>query len=175
MRIRRLAQADNTLGFASGDPELDKFLQSSAKQNQFRKYIGTTYVAVDDEDAILGYVTVAVGSMDLEVLTAAQRKGLPAHYPLPILRLARLAVSLPGQGKGVGLALVRFVLDMALEQAQMAGCVGVVVDAKPAAVTFYKKLSFCEIQFVKGHSGSRPRPTPMFLGIKVIRKARGKR
>ncbi len=170
MEIRRLKQTDDTRDFNCGDAALDKFLQVSAKQHQFRKYTGTTYVAVN-EKSILGYVTVAVGSMDFDTLTVAQRKGLPERYPLPILRLARLAVGLAGQGKSVGLQLLRCVLDMALEQAHTAGCVGVLVDAKPAAVDFYRKFSFSEIDLEQGQSGSRPRPTPMFLGIKVIRKA----
>jgi len=109
--------------------------------------------------------------MDFASLTDSQRKGLPKNYPLPILRLARLAVDQAGQGKGIALQLIRFVLNMALEQSEKTGCIGVLVDAKPGVVPFYEKLSFSVIEMDKGQSGSRPRPTPLFLGIKVIKKA----
>src|SRR3989440_13083457 len=112
MEIRALRESDDRSGLRSGDADLDRFLQKYAGQNQFRHHIGTTYVAVEG-DRIAGYVTVAPGHVEIEDLPAAQRKKLP-RYPLPVLRLARLAVGETFRGQGLGRQLLRFVLQLAL-------------------------------------------------------------
>jgi hypothetical protein len=53
------------------------------------------------------------------------------------------------------------------------GCTGVVVDAKPDAVTFYAKYGFIPVEVVEGQSDSRPARTPMFLAMRAIRQAIG--
>jgi hypothetical protein len=59
------------------------------------------------------------------------------------------------------------------------GCVGVLVDAKPRAETFYARHGFVAVDTVEGRSDARPAPIPMFLSIRAIREAvgdsRGKR
>lgn len=51
--------------------------------------------------------------------------------------------------------------------AEDVGCVGVVVDAKPDAVTFYEKLGFVRLDVVVGELGlgERPPPLTMFLEL----------
>jgi len=169
MEIRALAEADDRSRFRSGDPDLDRFFARFAGQNQFRHFVGVTYVAFEGA-RILGFATVAPGHVEIDRLPAAARRGLPS-YPLPILRLARLAVDASGQGQGVGAELVRFVLGLAVRMAGDVGCVGVVVDAKAGAVDFYAKYGFVTIEAVEGRSDARPEPTLMFLSVATIRKA----
>jgi GNAT superfamily N-acetyltransferase len=169
MEIRALREGDDRSRFRSGDPDLDRFLHKFAGQNQFKHYVGVTYVAVDDR-GILGFATVAPGHLEIDGLPAASRKKLP-RYPLPALRWARLAVDESIQGAGLGARLLRFVLDLALRMASDYGCVGVVVDAKPAAVGFYGRYGFVAVEAVEGQSDARPQPTPMFLSIRAIQKA----
>jgi GNAT superfamily N-acetyltransferase len=174
MEIRALRESDDRTGFCSGEPDLDRFLQKYAGQNQFRHHIGTTYVAVGDAARVLGYATVAAGSLEVQDLPPGVRKGLP-QYPLPILRLARLAVDERVRGQGIGKALLRFVLDLALRMAEEFGCTGVAVDAKPGAVEFYEAHGFIRLEVISGQSGARPMPVLMFLSTKEIQAARGKR
>lgn len=170
VEIRALRESDDRASFRSGDAELDRFLHKYAGQNQFRHHIGTTYVAAFGEQ-IIGYATVAPGHIEIEGLPARLRRKLPA-YPLPILRLARLAVDQSVQGQGVGRELLRFVFDLALRMASEFGCIGVVVDAKPAAVEFYRRYGFLSLELVEGHSEARPMPTTMFLPLSDIEAAR---
>jgi len=51
------------------------------------------------------------------------------------------------------------------------GCIGVVVDAKPDAVTFYTSLGFKPIDLISGALGDRPEPVAMFLPIGRITAA----
>ncbi len=93
------------------------------------------------------------------------------RYPLPALRLARLAVDQAWQGGGLGSRLVAYALAIALQLSSTAGCVGVVVDALPGSVGFYAALGFSELQLISGHSGARPAPVPMFLPISAVAEA----
>ena len=169
MEIRALREADERSLFRSGDPDLDRFFHRFAAQNQFRHYLGVTYVAVEDA-RILGFATVAPGHVEIEGLPAAARRRLP-RYPLPVLRLARLAVDRQAQGQGLGGRLLRFVLQLATRMADEFGCTGVVVDAKRGAVQFYAKHGFIPMEAVHGQSDARPRPTAMFIAMRAIRAA----
>jgi hypothetical protein len=73
MEIRALRPSDDRSGFRSGDEALDRFLNRYAGQNQFRHYIGVTYVAVD-AGRILGFATVAPRHVDVEDLPERARK-----------------------------------------------------------------------------------------------------
>jgi GNAT superfamily N-acetyltransferase len=169
--IRALLPADDRSGFRSGDVELDRFFTKYAGQNQFKHHIGTTYVGLDDADRIVGYATVAPASIELEGLPAAVKKKLPA-YPIPVLRLARLAVDVGAQGHGVGPALLEYVFLLAERMAKSFGCLGVLVDAYPTAVTFYEQYGFVSLDVVEGASSARPQPVAMFLSLREILAAK---
>ena len=171
MEIRGLRPSDDRSAFRSGDEALDRFFHKYAGQNQFRHYLGVTYVAVE-EGSVVGYATVAPGQLDVDAMPAAARKKLPS-YPLPILRLARLAVDRSVQSLGLGTQLLRFVCRLAAKMADDYGCVGVVVDAKPEAVSFYARYGFVSYETLEGQSESHPRPTMMFLAMRSIRAASG--
>jgi predicted N-acetyltransferase YhbS len=98
-----------------------------------------------------------------------KRKKLP-QYPLPVLRLARLAVDGRAQGRGIGSALLRAVFLLAHRMSEEFGCTGVVVDAKPEAIPFYEKLGFIDLDTRSGQLGDRPEPRPMFLELGAIPK-----
>ena len=166
VRVRRLEPGDDRTEFRSGNIDLDRFFQRYAAQNQFRHHIGTTYVAVHG-DRIVGFVTVSSGELVAEKLAKNLRRRLPA-YPLPILRLARLAVDQRFQGHGIGKLLLRAMLELALEIRDQIGCVGVIVDAKPDAVAFYSSLGFEPMDLISGALGDRPEPIAMFLPIGQI-------
>ncbi len=166
VEVRRLRPDDNRSAFRSGNPDLDRFFHRYAGQNQFRHYVGITYVAIEGE-AILGYVTVAASHIEIEELPPSHRRRLP-HYPLPILRVARLAVAETAQGTGVGRMLLRAACLLAREQARRTGCIGVVVDAKPSTVDFYRRYGFEPLEIIEGGLGDRPQPLPLFLPVDAI-------
>ena len=171
MEIRALREGDDRSQLRSGDPDLDRFFHKFAGQNQFKHYLGVTYVAVEG-GRILGFATVAPGHVEVDGLPVSVRKKLP-RYPLPVLRLARLAVDQAARGQGLGRQLLRFVFQLALRMASDYGCVGVVVDAKADAVDFYRQYGFISVELVEGQSDARPAPIPMFLATRAIRGAVG--
>ncbi len=169
IEIRLLQQADDRKTFRSGDADLDSFFQKYAWQNQFRHHIGNTYVAVERQ-SILGFMTVSVGSMEFARLPADLRRKLPG-YPIPVLRVARLAVSEDTRGKGIRRHLMRAAFAMAIDLRDRLGCAGVVVDAKRDAESFYSNLGFEAVDALAGRIEERPAPKPMFLPIRDIEAA----
>ena len=173
INIRLLIEHDDRSRFSSGNGELDRFFHDYAGQNQFRHHIGSTYVAVEEHfREIYGYLTVAPAHID--ELPDDLRKKLP-RYPLPVLRLARLAVSEKAQGQGLGGSLLRFAFGLALKLSTEYGCIGILVDAKKEAEKFYQQYGFYYVDVIQGRSGARPLATSMFLPIGTIRQARTKK
>lgn len=168
--VRKLRPTDDRKAFASGNVELDRFFWLYAGQNQFRHHLGTTYVAVDDADRIAGFATVTASEIAPDAIGARAKK-LP-RYPVPVLRLARLAVDSRLKGAGVGRILLRATFELARAMADHFGCVGIVVDAKPESVSFYEKLGFEALTPVAGELGDRPVPSPLFLELGALPKSR---
>lgn len=165
--IRALREDDPRSGFRSGNEDLDRFFHRHAASNQFIEHIGSTYVAVDERGTLLGFVTLAAATISADAFPSTRKRRLPS-YPLPALRLARLAVALEAQERGIGTLLIRYVFAQALEQANRTGCVGVLVDAKPDAVAFYERLGFEPQDAVEGRLTSHPEPVPLFLPHAMI-------
>jgi GNAT superfamily N-acetyltransferase len=169
IEIRPLAKEDERDGFSCGQPDLDRFFQHYAGQNQFKLHLAVTYVASVD-GTIVGFATVAASSIErANVPSARLRKRLPA-YPLPVLRLARIGVDTRAQGLGIGRALLRHTLTLAVEQRDRTGCVGVLADAKPEAVSFYRDLGFVPVADVR-EGLLHGEPLPMFLAIGTVAAA----
>lgn len=169
LEIRPLRMDDDRSGFACGEPALDRYFQHYAGQNQFKLKLAVTYVAVL-HGTIVGFATVAAGSLEREAVPGATlRRRLPA-YPLPTLRLARLGVDRAAQGTGIGRHLLRHVFGLALAQRDMAGCLGVIVDAKPGALAFYEALGFIALDGLR-EGGLHGDTMPLFLDIQQIAAA----
>lgn len=131
------------LGFACGIAVLDEYLRRLASQHQ-RDGIATTHVLTDDTQParILGYCSLAAAQLRLDDLQPGDRKRLPA-YPVPCVRLARLAVTRGVQGKGIGRLLLGHALNCALAMRANIGVRLLVVDAKDArAASFYAGFGF---------------------------------
>lgn len=168
--IRPLRPEDDRSGFSCGQPDLDRFFHHYAGQNQFKLHLAVTYVA-ESKARLLGLATVAAGSLERSnVPSARMRRRLPA-YPLPVLRLARLGVDQKARGLGVGRMLLRHVLSLALDQREALGCIGVVTDAKPDAVGFYRRYGFEPLAGVR-EGALHGDAVPYFLPLAAVEEAR---
>jgi len=119
---------------------LNDYLKKYALQNQ-RKDAARTYVATRG-NRIVGYYTLAYGSVSLEEVPQRVKSGLPRH-PIPVILLARLAVDSTEQGSGLGVALLKDALLRTIQAAQIAGLRAMLVHAKDdSAKRFYEKFGF---------------------------------
>ena len=126
--------------FACGSVELDTYLQTRATQDM-RRRVASCFVALDENDAIAGYYTLAATSLAFGQLSDKRARRLPRYPTIPAVLLGRLAVGLPHQGRRLGGALVADALLRASRSEVMA--YAMVVDAKDqSAARFYAHLGF---------------------------------
>ncbi|MBI3897482.1 MAG: GNAT family N-acetyltransferase [Gammaproteobacteria bacterium] len=128
--------------------------------------IARTAVAIDDAARVFGFYNVATGSIGFDELPPNfAKKGFP-KYPVSAVRLARLAVDLTMQGKGLGAALLIGSLERAWSAAQLVGVHIIVVDAKnDKAKAFYNHFGFIELP----HS-----PMTLILPMSTVERLVGK-
>lgn len=142
-RIEALTRDHDRACFDCGDPALNEFLARFARQNQ-DSGLARTFVAVSPEEPLrlAGYYSLTVGAISRENLPASAAKRLPA-FPLPIARLARLAVDRARQGRALGEHLLMDALARCLRVAEDVGLLAVVIDAKhERARAFYARYEF---------------------------------
>jgi len=131
------------VGFDCGVEPLNRYLRSLAAQHR-SKGIATTFVLVDSTAAatILGYYTLSAASLAFERLTDADRRGLP-EYPIPAVRIGRLATSSAHRGQRLGELLLQNAVKRILAVRQTLGVRVVLVEAKDATVeAFYRRYGF---------------------------------
>ena len=143
IRIEKLAGQDRSR-FDCGVAELNTWLTTQASQQQ-RKDNAVTFVALHPDDGrVVGYYSSMTYRLGLDEAAAAYGVG-KRRYPVPALLLARLAVCLSFQGKGLGEALLIHALGNASEVADRVGVEVLVVHAigKDAAA-FYGRFGFTQ-------------------------------
>ena len=138
--VRKLTAADLVDGFDCGQPALNQFLQRYALVSQ-KANSTQTYVCCQ-ADVVVGFYSLAAGSVDPESAPPRTMKGL-ARHPVPVLILARLAVDQNHQGKGLGKALLKDALLRTAQAADIAGIRCLLVHAKDdAARQWYEAWEF---------------------------------
>lgn len=126
--------------FDCGKEELNRFLKRQAWTSQ-QSHSAQTYVLAKDL-RVLGYYSLAAGSVTHDEATERIRKG-QARHPIPIILLARLAVDASVHGKGLGAALLKDALLRTAQAADTVGARALLVHAKDdGAKAFYEHFSF---------------------------------
>ncbi len=128
--------------FSCGVVALDDYFKQFSKGNHV-KNIGKTFVLLeDDHKTVIGYYTISMGSVDFLSLPPELRTRLP-KYPIPIARIARLAVDIKSQGLGWGEFLLVDALQRIRQAVSLVAAFMVIVDAKDEkAKSFYTRFGF---------------------------------
>ena len=162
LRVEKLRREHAVESFECGQPALDRFLLKYALQSQQAR-ASTTYVALEGE-RIVGFHSLAYAHVDYEDAPDRIVKGL-AHHPVPVMLLARLAVALDRQGRGLGIGLVKDAIARTFQAADIAGLRAILVHAKDdEALAFYEHFGFV---------ASLTDPYHLMLLLKDARAARG--
>ena len=138
--IEKLRREHALDSFDCGKEDLNRFLKRQAWNSQ-QAHSAQTYVLVS-ELIVLGYYSLAAGSISHDEATERTRKGL-ARHPIPVILLARLAVDKTLQGSGFGPALLKDALLRVAEAADTIGARALLVHAKyEDAKGFYEHFNF---------------------------------
>lgn len=134
--------------FDCGVSELNEYLKKYAKQND-NKGISKTWVAISsmtNNGDVLGYYSLSMAELKQDFLPENYRKKLP-RYPLPMIKIGKLAVDLSMQGKRLGETLLIDALSRGIRLAEDIGVYGFVVDAiNKKAKSFYLNYGFISLQ-----------------------------
>ena len=162
--IRKLAGSDAVESFDCGQGALNQFLQRFFALVNQKSKSAQTYVSCHS-GAVVGFYSLAVGSVEPFNAVSRVTKGIPQH-PVPVMILARLAVDLQHQGAGLGKALLKDALLRTAQAADIAGIRALLVHAKDdPAMQWYLNWEF---------EASPSDPFHLFLLMKDIKAMVGK-
>jgi GNAT superfamily N-acetyltransferase len=125
--------------FQCGVPSLDDWLRRRARGNQ-ASGASRTFV-VCEGDRVVGYYALAASGVAVAAAPGRFRRNMPE--PIPVVVLARLAIDLSQQGRGLGRALFRDAASRIIGAAETIGIRGILVHAiSDQAKAFYVALGF---------------------------------
>jgi len=128
--------------FDCGSESLTQYLKRFALTNTVAGIARTYVTTLTGGVVVVGYYSLAAGSVEKVAVPQRMAKGIPAH-PVPVILLARLAVDRSFQGKGLGKGLLHDALQRAISAANVIGVRAILVHAKdPTAAAFYAKFGF---------------------------------
>ena len=135
-----LGQQRRLEGFDCGKPTLNDWLVRHARQAQGSGSAKTFVVSEDDR--VAGYFSLTVGQIDTLDASERIRKGM-GQYPIPVVILARLAVSRQDQGRGIGIGLLQDAIRRTLLIAEQAGIRAMLTHPiDEEAAKFYSRFGF---------------------------------
>lgn len=158
--IEKLRRDHDLSSFDCRNPALTAWLQKFALANQ-QADSARTYAACRGT-RVVGYYALTAGSVHKHESPQRIARGL-ANHPVGVVLLARLAVDVSEQGKGLGKALLFDALKRVEEAADIVGVRAVMVHAiDDAARKFYEYFNF---------DPSPIDPFQLLLLLKDVRKA----
>lgn len=146
--------------FDCGTEVLNEFLSRYSFKNDILG-IGKTFVAFNKNEDVIGYFTLAAAQVLFEDVPDNYRAKLP-RYPIPALRIARLAVGKNLQGKGIGKWLLTQAFIKIIHVAEITGLYFIIVDAKETSKSFYEHYGFIKFN---------DKEFSYFLTVDTVRKA----
>jgi len=128
-------------GFDCSKPTLNHWLQHHARQAQ-TSGSARTFVVADEEHRVAGYFSLTVGQVDTVEAPERIRRGM-GRFPLPVVILARLAVTRENHGCGIGVGMLQDAIRRTLVIAEQAGIRAILTHPiDEDAARFYTRFGF---------------------------------
>jgi predicted GNAT family N-acyltransferase len=151
--------------FEAGSLDLDKYISSQLSQNEDR-HLARNYIGMLDDDTWVSLLCLSASILKSNELLSAPDK-FPSNMELPTIKIGRLVVNKDYQRRGYGEATLLKAVSIFIDISKMAGVIGLTVDAKTNAVSFYKKYGFIELKQL----ATKPQ-TPMILYTTTLKAQR---
>lgn len=163
VRPMPISKEHDTTPFDCGVEQLNNYLRQHALPNHLNRS-SRTYVATRADNRVVGFYTLANGSVSRDEAPARVAQGL-GRYPVPVTLLARLAVDHSERSRGLGKGLLKDALLRSYQASEIVGSRAIVTHAKDeAAKGFYERFRFVPSPLNEFH---------LYLLMKDIRSALG--
>lgn len=135
----RLTEQHEISGFDCGVPSLTDWLRRAGLRNE-RNDGSRTYVVCDGQ-VVVGYYTLATGSVRRAEAAGKVRRNMPE--PVPVVVLGRLAVDERYQGRGIAAGMLRDAVLRVIAASEHVGIKALLVRAlSEEAESFYQRHGF---------------------------------
>ena len=135
-----LSKEHRVESFDCGNLSLNEWLIRHSRQAQ-SSGSAKTFV-VTDSGRVVGYFSLTVGQVDTYEVPERVRQGM-GQYPIPVVILARLAVSLKYQKMGIGVGLLQDAIKRTVLIAEQVGIRALLTHPiDNAAAQFYERFGF---------------------------------
>jgi predicted GNAT family N-acyltransferase len=139
--------------FNCDDSDLKDFLESKAKDFHI-ELLAKTYI-LEDQEQTLAYFSVFNDSVRIEDIEenlsktglrkllsnlVTHRKRHLKHFPAT--KIGRLAVCDGKKEKGLGRHIMKFIINLVIEQNEVSACKFIAVDAYANSLGYYEKMGF---------------------------------
>lgn len=146
-----LRKAHDRASFDCGIESLNVFLKQHALQNSKAGYSKTYVMLADGVPDVMAYYTICAGEFACALLPPDELKKVP-QYPVPVVRLCRLATDVKYQKLGLGSAMLVDALRRAVQVSNHIGVRAVEVDALgDRARIFYQNFGFIPLTENQNH------------------------
>jgi predicted N-acetyltransferase YhbS len=137
-----IAKGHVTDDFDCGRPALNDWFRKYALESDAAG-AARVFVTTEDETHVVGYYALAGADVEPAAATKRLAKGQPQHRDISVVLLARLAVDVRHQSKGVGRSLLRDAMERSVIAAENIGLRAIVVHATDEeARRWYEKYGF---------------------------------
>lgn len=151
-KVKRARLSVNTPGvsnFKNEEQEMVDFIQKDALKDQ-EKHVGTTWTWILDDKELLGFVSLAMFSIDRRDMPK-EKQGKYPYSTIPSLLIGQLATHSDYVGNGLGVEMIMFAVAQGYEASQLYGCRTVALHPLPNAIPWYKeKTTFKLIERERG-------------------------
>ena len=126
--------------FDCGNPSLNEWLLRHGRQAQSSG--SAKNFVISDDNIVIGYFSLTVGQVETYEAPERIRRGM-GQYPIPVVILARLAVSINHQGLGIGVGMLQDAIRRTLMISEQVGIRALLTHPiDDRASKFYERFGF---------------------------------
>lgn len=151
--------------FQADNADLLKYIREGMSQFE-EKNMSRNYVGIDDKGHFVSLLCLTASVITQEDIAKAD-ENFPKNMELPTIKIGRLVVDDRYRGQRIGERTLLKAVDIFVDISKKVGVIGLTVDSKEEAVTFYEKYGFISLNSKKNSDYH-----PMILYTNLLKKTR---
>jgi hypothetical protein len=122
--------------FKNKEQSMINFIQNESLSDQEKK-IGTTWTWIYDDEILVGFISLAMFSIDRKEMPQEKRGKYP-YSTIPSLLIGQLATNEEYECNGIGTSMIKFALTEGHNASHVMGCRTVALHPLESAISWYE-------------------------------------